>query len=96
MLGGEVMKKLLVILITVIMTIVCMSVVFTGCQAYNKQIVDLTYNFDYAWIEIPDGTVVQGKVESWKDYKDGDQIQVKIDGKTYLTDTTRCVLRSGS
>ena len=35
---------------------------------------------------------IEGKVDSWKDYEDGDQIQVVIDGVTYLTDTTRCVL----
>ena len=56
-------------------------VTFTGC---NKQIIDTTYSFDKAIIELPNGEVVEGKVESWKDYDDGDQLQVKIDGKTYL------------
>lgn len=67
------------------------SVFFSGC---NAQIVDTTYTFNYAWIDIPGGNIVEGKVQSWKDYEDGDQIQVKIDGVTYLTDTTRCVLAS--
>ena len=39
-----------------------------------------------------DGECIEGKVTSWKDFEDGDQIQVVIDGVTYLTDTTRCVL----
>lgn len=56
-------------------------IAFTGC---NKQIIDTTYSFDKAIIELPNGEVVEGKVESWKDYDDGDQLQVKIDGKTYL------------
>ena len=56
-------------------------IAFTGC---NKQIIDTTYSFDKAIIELPNGEVVEGKVESWRDYKDGDQIQIKIDGKTYL------------
>lgn len=56
-------------------------VIFTGC---NKQIIDTTYSFDKAIIELPNGKIVEGKVESWKDYDDGDQLQVKIDGKTYL------------
>lgn len=54
---------------------------FTAC---NKQIIDTTYSFDKAIIELPNGEIVEGKVESWTDYDDGDQIQVKIDGKSYL------------
>lgn len=33
-----------------------------------------------------------GKIESWKDYDDGDQIQVKIDGTTYLVHSVNIVL----
>lgn len=61
----------------------------TGC---NYQVMDLTYSYNYAYISLPNGECVEGKVDSWKDYEDGDQIQVVIDGVTYLTDTTRCVL----
>lgn len=68
------MKKIIFIIIAFAL------ITFTGC---NKQIIDTTYSFDKAIIELPNGEVVEGKVESWKDY-DGDQIQVKIDGKTYL------------
>lgn len=68
------MKKIFFIIIAFAL------ITFTGC---NKQIIDTTYSFDKAIIELPNGEVVEGKVESWKDY-DGDQIQVKIDGKTYL------------
>lgn len=38
------------------------------------------------------GEIIEGKVQSWKDFDDGDQIQVTIDGKTYLTNSTRVVL----
>lgn len=54
--------------------------------------IDTTWHYDYAYILLPNGEVIEGKVSSWRDYDDGDQIQVKIDGKTYFTDTTRCVL----
>mgnify|MGYP005775788477 FL=1 len=53
----------------------------TGC---NKQLADTTFYFDQAMIQLPNGQVVEGKVQSWTDYADGEQIQVKIDGKTYL------------
>ena len=69
------MKKIIFIIIALAL------IAFTGC---NKQIIDTTYSFDKAIIELPNGEVVEGKVESWKDYDDGDQLQVKIDGKTYL------------
>lgn len=36
--------------------------------------------------------MVDGKVESWKDFEDGDQIQVKIDGVTYLVHSSNITL----
>lgn len=64
----------------------------TGC---NKQIVDLTYKFDYAIISLPNGEVVEGKVQSWKDYEDGDQIQVKVSDTTYLVHAANVALIGG-
>lgn len=61
---------------------------FSGC---NRQIIDTTYNYTKAIVSLPDGTLVSGKVDSWKDY-DGDQIQVKIDGVTYLVHSVNAVL----
>ncbi|HOJ47408.1 MAG TPA: hypothetical protein PLD48_00870 [Bacillota bacterium] len=63
---------------------------FGGCG--NKQIIDLTYTFNRAIIELPNGEIVEGKVDSWRDFADGDQIQVVIDGKTYLVHSSRIVL----
>lgn len=61
----------------------------TGC---NKQLVDLTYAYDYAIISLPNGEVVEGKVQSWTDFADGDQIQVKINGVTYLVHSNSAAL----
>ena len=60
--------------------------------ACNKQIIDTIYKYDRAIIYLPDGTVVDGKVQSWTDFEDGDQIQVKIDGVTYLVHSSNVVL----
>lgn len=60
--------------------------------ACNYQMVDTTFKFDRAIISLPDGSVVEGKVESWMDYEDGDQIQVKVDGITYLLHSSDVVL----
>lgn len=60
--------------------------------ACNYQMLDTTYRFDRAIISLPDGSVVEGKVESWIDYEDGDQLQVKVDGVTYLLHSSDVVL----
>lgn len=77
------MKKLICI------TLLCASVfAFGGC---NKEVFDTTYKYNYAIIQLPNGEVVEGEVESWKDYE-GEQLQVKIDGVIYLTSSYNCVL----
>ena len=65
------------------------TMLLTGC---NMQVLDLTYSYNYGYILLPNGECIEGEVESWRDFEDGDQIQVVINGTTYLTDTTRCVL----
>lgn len=61
-----------------------------GCG--NKDLFDTTYRYDSAMIEIPGGDVITGPVTSWTDYADGDQIQVTINGKTYLVHSSNIVL----
>ena len=80
------MKKLLAPVLTL-----AFALALCGC---NKQMVDLTYSYEYAIIGLPNGEVVEGKVSSWTDYEDGDQLQVKIDGKTYLVHSSNVVLIS--
>lgn len=81
------MKRFAYILLAMI--ILATTVLFSGC---NKTVADLTYKYNYAWIELPGGDVIEGPVQSWTDFEDGGQIQVKINGMIYLTDTTRCVM----
>jgi len=83
------MKKLIAFLITIIA--ILSVLVLSGC---NKQMVDLTYSYEYAIIGLPNGETVEGKVSSWTDFEDGDQIQVKINGKTYLVHSSNVVLIS--
>ena len=83
------MKHKLLITLATVLSVITMSACDVGT---NKQIVDFTYNFNYAYILLPNGECVEGEVESWKDFEDGDQLQIKINGVTYLTDTTRAVL----
>lgn len=55
-----------------------MALSLAGCG--NRQMIDLTYSYKYAIISLPNGEIIEGKVESWRDYEDGDQIQVTING----------------
>ena len=73
------MKKRVALIIFLAMILISC----TGC--YNKQFFDMTYHYDRAIIYLPNGEIVEGRVNSWTDFDDGDSIQVKIDGKTYLT-----------
>lgn len=63
--------------------------VLVGCN-YNP--VDLKYNFSYAQIAMPDGTVVSGEVKNWTDYENGDEVQITIGTVTYLTHYENVVL----
>lgn len=74
-----------------VLVIIIMIVVLAGC---NKTIVDLTYKFDRAIIKLPNGEVIEGQISNWTDYEDGDQIQVKINSKTYLVHSSNIVLIS--
>jgi ribosomal protein S1 len=79
------MKKKIATLLAAVMMLICMS----GC---NRQVFDTTYKYDRAIISLPNGEVIDGKVQSWRDYENSDQIQVKIDGVTYLVHSSNIVL----
>ena len=83
------MKKLIALLLVVILALTVM--LLAGC---NKQLVDLTYSYEYAIIGLPNGETVEGKVSSWTDFEDGDQLQIRIDGKTYRVHSSNVVLIS--
>lgn len=79
------MKKILATILVTVLMVAALS----GC---NKQVFDTVYGYDKAIISLPNGNVVEGKVDSWTDYEDGDQIQVKINGTTYLVHSSDIVL----
>ena len=81
------MKKKVMIAMMLVATVVDL----TAC---NQTLIDTTYTYDHAIISLPNGEIVEGKVASWTGFEDGDQIQVKIDGKTYLVHSANIVLIS--
>jgi hypothetical protein len=44
-------------------------------------------------MKLPNGEIVDGRVQSWRDYE-GDVVQVKIDGNTYYVHMENIVLIS--
>ena len=81
------MKKIITFALACIMA----TSLLCGC---NKQIIDFTYSYNYAIIELPNGEVIEGKVSSWTDFEDGDQLQLVIDGVTYLVHSSNIVMIS--
>lgn len=79
------------IILLLIMAVVVLVLMATAC---NYQVVDLQYSFDYAYIKLPNGDIIEGHVDNWRDYEDGEQIQVTIGGVTYLTNSYNCTLVS--
>lgn len=79
------MKKILAVLVLVVL-----MVALTGCG--NRDMFDTVYTYDEAVLSMADGTIVRGKVENWRDYEDGEQIQVRIDGVVYLVNSVNITL----
>ena len=75
-----------------VVAIILSGFLAVSLSACNMQLLDTTYNYTYGYVELPNGECGEGTVDSWTDYENSDQIQVKIDGVTYFTDTTRVVL----
>ena len=82
------MKKIISITLLVLIAV---TAVFTGCNGCNKQVWDGIQRYDRAIIQLPNGEIIDGEVQSWNDYE-GDQIQVKVDGVWYLVHSSDIVL----
>ena len=48
---------------------------------------------NWAQIKLPDGTIIQGKVDNWTDYE-GDQLQITINGTTYLVHAANAIMKT--
>ena len=78
------MKKFILVLMLIVL-----AAMMAGC---NYKMFDTTWSFDRAIFTLPDGTIIDGTVQSWKDFEDGDQIQVRVNDVTYLVHSRNVVL----
>lgn len=84
------MKSTIKIIVGIIATVLIIGAgLVTAC---NKNVFDFTYSYNYAYIKLQNGEVVEGPVSSWTDYEDGDQLQITINGTTYLVHASNCTL----
>ena len=86
------MKKAVLSITAAVLLLIVLLVLAFATTSCNRTLVDTSFYYDYAYIALPNGQCVEGPVDSWTDYVDGDQIQVTINGTTYLSDSTRIVL----
>ena len=84
------MKKNRILFICLILIVLLISTFCVGC---NMQIIDTKWSFDYVYIDLGNGKIIEGNVDSWKYWDDSDMIQVTMkDGKTYYTHSENVVL----
>ena len=92
------MRKNKGIVTAITMVVVLVLFVIGGISIFrmfnNQQFFDFTYSFERVKIDLLDGTVIEGEVDSWTDFEDGDSIQVVVEGVTYLTHISNVVLIS--
>lgn len=63
----------------------------SGCG--NLDIFDTNYTFDTAYVRWPNGEMKTIPVKQWKDYENGEQIQIiSTDGCIYLISSVNAVL----
>lgn len=78
--------------LSLVMIVILLVLSLAGCG--NKTWFDTTYTFNEVIAVLPNGEIIEGKLDAWTDYEDGDQLQIKVNGITYLIHSTDCVLIS--
>lgn len=82
------MKKIVCLVL-----ILALALTLTACKVGNRQIGwDTTQTFKWAIIRLGNGELIEGTVESWRDFEDGDEVQLTIKGVTYLTHYSNVIL----
>lgn len=89
------MKKYVVAFAAFVLMAIVVVFIASSANAWgNQSWFDTTYSFERVQIAMPDGTYLAGEVETWQDYENSDVVQVKVDGKVYLTHYMNVVLIS--
>ena len=73
-----------------IIAICLLAFMLTGC---NYQLVDLHYDYDKVICNY-EGDKFELEIDKWTDYE-GEQLQIKSNGKTYLVSANKCYMVKG-
>ena len=63
----------------------------TSCNDQSTDFPDFPPQFNYAYIQLPNGEVVSGRIDNYNMYSYG-QLRVTIDGNMYMVHSSDCVL----
>lgn len=77
----------------IICVFVCLMMLVGCLCGCNYRVFDTTFSYSWAQIKMPDGTIIEGRVDNWTDYE-GDQLQITIDGTTYLVHAANAVMKA--
>ena len=81
------MKKIIV------MMIIGLTLLTTGCSFEGYDFIDTNYHFNKAYISMPNGEVIEVDIGSWADSEDGEQLTITSkDGTRYLVNSVNCIL----
>lgn len=79
--------------IAIVTLIVTLCLMLTACQVGNRKIgFDTTQTFRWAIIQLGNGELIEGPVDSWRDFDSSDTVQVTVEGITYLTHYANVIL----
>lgn len=82
------MKKIIIVAL-----IITLCLTLTACQIGNRKIgIDTTQTFRWAIIQLGNGELIEGPVDSWRDFDESDVVQITIKGVTYLTHYANAIL----
>ena len=80
------MKKIIIIIAYLLF--ICLMFI----PSCNYSVEGEGFKYSYAIIKLPNGEIVEGKVDSWSTASNCDLIRIKINGTAYCTNIDNCVL----
>lgn len=90
------MKKTTLKVIALIFVTVATTILLTGCMTVGNRTIglDTKQTFSWAIIQLGNGELIEGPVDVWRDFNEGDEVQITIQGITYLTHYSNIILCS--
>ena len=77
-------------------TIFAISFILTGCMRIGNRTIGLDTKQTFSWgiIQLGNGELIEGPIDTWRDFRDGDEVQITIKRITYLTHYSNIILCS--